>query len=79
MFFTRWPQVRRQDGKHFLTHARCNRGPKGTLLLDAVHTIRAPGGRYGETKAYLLFEVADGIFISIGEKVKDAVFDVVLF
>lgn len=41
--------------------------------------IMARGRRYSETKAYLLFEVADGIFIGIGEKVKDAVFDVVLF
>lgn len=46
-----------------------------------LHTqIRAPGSRYepGETKAYLLFEVANGVLVSIGEKVKDAVFDVVL-
>lgn len=47
-------------------------------LLEAVHPNLGPGSRYGGTTAHLLFEVADGIFVSIGEKVEDAVFDVVL-
>lgn len=63
-------------GAPFLTSARCNRGLSYWMLCTQV---RAPGGRYAETKAYLLFEVANGILISIGEEVKDAVFDVVLF
>lgn len=32
----------------------------------------------GEAEAHLLFEVADGILISISEEVEDAVFDVIL-
>lgn len=51
---------------------------KGLCYWKLCTQTWAPSSRYGETTAHLLFEVADGIFVSIGEKVKDAVFDVVL-
>lgn len=53
-------------------------GPFLTGARGLYYWIRAPDSRYSETKADLLFEVANGVLVGIGEEVKDAMFDVVL-
>lgn len=77
MFFT-GGKGREKTGRGRLALSHQRQGELYYWML-AAHKSGLQAAGVVRPRAYLLFEVANGIFIGIGEKVKDAVFDVVLF